>query len=439
MKITITTKECKSKEKDAPKKANRCFRLRDKDVDLKVRSDIEVMLAYWDNDTLSYRRTKKVPSDEQKNVKVLVQSILTNLAEQYNPATADVTWMKTIIDGCLNPTSKASKALTTIVSRMEQYITEHPMSPKSALVYKPTIKKLQRYEAYKREIEGEEGFTLYCETIRPEDYLDFREYVINEYIHYKDYPEFYEQFNLGMHPPKQMSSTQIIGIMHHLRIVGHWCIKMGFTANRSCDAFTIPAAVQGTPFYLTIEERDNVYNADLSNKPELEVYRDLYIFQSMVGCRVGDLFSFTKDNIVGDILQYLPHKTMRKRSQTVSVPLGTKAMEILKRYEGKQKKLLPTKQVYQYNEGIRAVLRECGINRMVTVIDNMTREPAQKPICDIATSHTARKTFIVNLYKKVKDPNLVASLSGHTDGSRAFARYREIDNEMKRGLVKLID
>ena len=79
------------------------------------------------------------------------------------------------------------------------------------------------------------------------------------------------------------------------------------------------------------------------------------------------------------------------------------------------------------------------IDRMVTVIDNKTREPIQKPICDIATSHTARKTFIGNLYKKVKDPNLVASLSGHTDGSRAFARYREIDNEMKRELVKLID
>lgn len=104
--------------------------------------------------------------------------------------------------------------------------------------------------------------------IRPEDYLDFREYVINEFIHYKDYPEFYEQFNLGMHPPKQMSSTQIIGIMHHLRIVGHWCIKMGFTTNRSCDAFTIPAAVQGTPFYLTIEKRDKVYNASLHNKSQ---------------------------------------------------------------------------------------------------------------------------------------------------------------------------
>lgn len=306
---------------------------------------------------------------------------------------------------------------------MEQYIAEHPMSPKSALVYKPTIKKLQRYEAYKREMEGKKGFTLYCETIRPEEYLDFREYVINEYVHYNDYPEFYEQFSLDMHPPKQMSSTQIIGIMHHLRIVGHWCIKMGFTTNRSCDAFTIPAALQGTPFYLTIEERDKVYNANLHNKPELEVYRGLFIFQSMVGCRVGDLFSFTKDNIVGDILQYLPHKTMRKRSQTVSVPLTTKAMEILKSYDGKQEKLLPTKQVYQYNEGIRAVLRECGINRMVTILDTVTGKEVQKPICDVATSHMARRNFIGNLYKKVKDPELVSSMTGHVNGSRAFATF----------------
>ena len=439
MKITITTKAIKSKDADVPNKGYLCFRLRDKDIDLKVRSDIEVLTDYWDNDTLSYRRTKKVPTDEQRRTKALVQSILSTLYEQYDSATADVAWMKSVIDDCMKPKIEQKETLSTVVSRMEQYIAEHPMSPKSAAVYKPTIKKLQRYEAYKREIEGKENFTLYCETIRPEDYLDFREYVINEYVHYSDYPEFYEQFNLGMHPPKQLSSTQIIAIMHHLRIVGHWCIKMGFTTNRSCDAFTIPATVHGTPFYLTIEERDKVFNADLSSKPELEVYRDLFIFQSMVGCRVGDLFSFTQDNIVGDMLQYLPHKTMHKRSQTVSVPLGSKAKEILKRYKGKQDKLLPTKQVYQYNEGIRAVLRKCGINRMVTILDTVTGQEEQKPICEVATSHMARRNFIGNLYKKVKDPELVSSMTGHVNGSRAFARYREIDEETKVNLVNLIN
>ncbi len=44
-----------------------------------------------------------------------------------------------------------------------------------------------------------------------------------------------------------------------------------------------------------------------------------------------------------------------------------------------------------------------------------------------------------NLYKKVKDPNLVGALSGHKDGSRAFARYREIDDDLKKELISILD
>ncbi len=36
-------------------------------------------------------------------------------------------------------------------------------------------------------------------------------------------------------------------------------------------------------------------------------------------------------------------------------------------------------------------------------------------------------------------PNLVGSLSGHVEGSKAFARYREIDEDMKKELVNLLD
>ena len=32
----------------------------------------------------------------------------------------------------------------------------------------------------------------------------------------------------------------------------------------------------------------------------------------------------------------------------------------------------------------------------------------------------ARRTFIGNIYRKVKDPNLVSALSGHKEGSKAF-------------------
>ncbi|MCQ2153575.1 MAG: hypothetical protein MJY44_03240, partial [Bacteroidales bacterium] len=39
--------------------------------------------------------------------------------------------------------------------------------------------------------------------------------------------------------------------------------------------------------------------------------------------------------------------------------------------------------------------------------------------------YVAGKTFCGNLYRSVKDPDLVGSLSGHAHGSAAFTRYRD--------------
>ena len=75
---------------------------------------------------------------------------------------------------------------------------------------------------------------------------------------------------------------------------------------------------------------------------------------------------------------------------------------------------------------------------MVPVLDTITRKTEMKPICDVASSHMARRTFVGNLYKQVKDPNLVGKLSGHAEGSRAFARYRDIDDEMISDMTKLL-
>jgi len=76
---------------------------------------------------------------------------------------------------------------------------------------------------------------------------------------------------------------------------------------------------------------------------------------------------------------------------------------------------------------------------MVTIIDQKTRLEVQKPIWEVASSHMARRTFIGNIYKKVKDPNLVGALSGHKEGSKAFARYRTIDDDMKRELIGMLE
>jgi len=62
-----------------------------------------------------------------------------------------------------------------------------------------------------------------------------------------------------------------------------------------------------------------------------------------------------------------------------------------------------------------------------------------RPLHETASSHLVRRCFIGNLYKQVKDPNLVGFLSGHKEGSKAFSRYREIDEQMKKDLVGMLE
>ena len=244
----------------------------------------------------------------------------------------------------------------------------------------------------------------------------------------------------------------------------HWCKKMRYTDSELYQQYGCKSPVYGDPFYLTIEERNTLYDADLSEYPHLAVVRNIFVFHCFIGCRVGDLYRLTHDNIKEGFLEYMPQKTKKCQAKTVRVPLHEKAKAILARYpkstadeaqnsgnvpkrKGRQPKvpkdrsnrLLPFLPIARYNAGIKELLKHCGIDRMVTLLDTHGLKTVQKPLYEVATSHTARKTFVGNLYKQVPDPNLIASMSGHTDGSRAFARYRSIDDTMKRQLVDMIN
>ena len=62
------------------------------------------------------------------------------------------------------------------------------------------------------------------------------------------------------------------------------------------------------------------------------------------------------------------------------------------------------------NKKIKEILKYVGIDRKVIFLDPKTREDVARPLYEVASTHTARKTFIGNLYRQVKDPNLIASM-----------------------------
>ena len=454
MKITTYLTDCKRKVAEQSPLLNNlgsegnaylCFRLRDKNLDLKVRTDILVMSEFWDNDIPGYGKTRKLSSAEKKKVNTLATDIITKLSDEYDAETADAVWVREVVNCCMFPNVEQKRSTPTFIDRFEQYLNEHKMAENSYNIYKPTLKKLKRYEAYKREIDGIKDFHLYVETITSDDYHDFEEYIQSEHELFKEYGDFYSQFGLkGVSIPKPMAIVSITFMIRHLRTIHHWCIKQGYTTNKSCDQISNPDPTLGTPIYITLEERDKIYNADLSKHcMSIQMARDFFMFQSLIGCRVGDLRKLTYDNIHDGVLTYIPHKTMGRQGNSVDVPLNSKAKEILAWNYSDGHLLFPhhavTTNTAALNKEIKRLFTICGITRMVTVRNPVTGADEQKPINEIASSHMARRTFIGNLYKKVKDPELICSMTGHTKGSRSFSRYREIDEDIKIELVNLIN
>lgn len=195
-----------------------------------------------------------------------------------------------------------------------------------------------------------------------------------------------------------------------------------------------------TPFYLTLEERDKIAALDLSHDKFLENVRDAFILQCYIGCRFSDLVRLTEDNITdGSYIEYIPQKTRGRNCRVVRVPLHPNAQKIIQAHTKLGVfRALKTKCGVTYNCKIKQICKLAGIDRKVIIINPSTRMEEIRPLYEVVSSHTARKTFIGNLYKKVRDPNIIASMSGHVEGSTAFARYRVIDDDIKNDVINLL-
>ena len=76
---------------------------------------------------------------------------------------------------------------------------------------------------------------------------------------------------------------------------------------------------------------------------------------------------------------------------------------------------------------------------MVAILDPLTGEEVIRNMNEIISSHAARRFFIGTIYNEVQDPNLIGELSGHSYDSRAFSRYRNVNSDLKKKLVSILD
>lgn len=450
----------KVKLKDGTQNGVVYFRVRSAEKDFRLASSLTINPDYWDSESSGYKQDTPpsvVSPIVRSEFNQTIQNILLTMQQEYDE-TADQAWLSQILsrltlyvqpsddaaDMKSAPSSKDDKREKnepTMLDYFALYLEKAEFHDWHRQAQTSVMHKLQRYEKWLGFINGQDDFTLYLSDMDKEQIEDYKGYIDHEYQYYKTNPKFYKQFKLSKSIDiRPLSKNAAICHIKRLNMFLNWCVKMGYLTDLSFRNITCDQQLYGTPFYLTMEERDKIYDYDFSEFPRLEIHRDKFIFQCLVGCRSNDLVSFTWQNITGDYLEYIPHKNLLAgRTSVVRVPLCDKAKAILLRIDPDEEYLFNKFCNELYRADIKRIMKMVGIDRTVLYYNQQRRKAEPRPLYEVAASHLARRTFIGNLYKQVQDPALIASLTGHTETSTSFQRYREIDDDIKRNVLALID
>jgi len=409
-------------------------------------SEIEMNPEHWDTKKEQYKAKILIGGLERAEFNRSINNLKDVLLDAYNIAQNkdqlnsklfEIEVDKQLYPEKYKPVEKESEKKKTFFDLFDEFLSKHKISDVRKNNYKVVKRALQRFEQYKKLKNA--NFKMSLNNLTSDLLLEIEGFMKNEYKHFEDFPDIYLTFP-ECRPPKQRGRNTISGIFTKIRTFVLWSIKNGKTNNDPFDKFKIDECIYGTPYYLTIDERNAIYNCDLKARPELAIQRDIFIFQCWIGCRMGDLYSLKKSSVINDVVEYIQQKTQDESPRTLRVPLSKQAQEIISLYSNLEgEKLFPLISRTNYNLAIKEVFTEAKITRVVTVINPTNGKEEKKPLNEISASHLARRTFVGNLFKQVKDQRMVSNLSGHSANSKAFGRYAEVDDEMKIDMIKLLE
>lgn len=414
-----------------------------------LKTKIMVNPAIWDSSLGAIKKRAVCPEEEREAVDSEVEKLRTYIRTAYvadkESGRVKKGWLEKALEdyysGKERGPKKRVKKGETLESLFDKFLEGRDPKLSRTKHYRVLMRILQRYSEYVRLSQPRQSkYVFDVKSITTEDLNAIYDYAVNEYQIVEDYPGILEAYP-ETRQINQRGGNTITGIFKNLRAFFNWCQKEGHITKNPFIGFEKgDGELYGTPIYLTAEEVNQIFAMDFSDTPSLEVQRDIFVFQCSVGCRVGDMMRLTKRDVINDAIEYIPQKTIKENAKTVTVPLNKKAKAIIAKYKdcpGEQ--LLPFVASQNYNYAIKEILKKAGVIRLVTTLNQLTRKEEKRPIYEVASSHMARRTFIGNLYKQVQDQHMISSVTGHSDNSRAFVRYRTIDMEMKQNLVNLLD
>lgn len=238
---------------------------------------------------------------------------------------------------------------------------------------------------------------------------------------------------------KNLSNNSVVTNMKRVRTFFTWLKTNKHINNSPFEEINFSESIgtetYGEPICMTREELTQLY----LYKPKTEhkmLVKDMFCLQAALGCRVGDYIRLKYSNIQNSQLIYYPSKTSEYVGKVV-VPISKRAKEIIDKYRGHYKGdlIMPFMNSIEYNETLKEVFEDAELNRVVIQYDREKKKEVFSPLHKLASSHLARRTFVDILCQAGEPIHVVASMSGHSENSKAFDRYRRRPEQLQKVAV----
>jgi integrase len=177
------------------------------------------------------------------------------------------------------------------------------------------------------------------------------------------------------------------------------------------------------PIYLNESELESFEDFYSAENNSLMKSKDIFVFQSYIGQRIGDVLSLKKQDIRlienGPAKEWVLYQHKGNKKHPLYIPILDKAEEILNRYchnLSDEDLVFSNQSLVTLNKNIKVIAKAVNIDTIITKVNYCGRNRIQttRPKYNLIGTHTARKTFISLSLERGIRPEQLKAITGHS-------------------------
>lgn len=237
--------------------------------------------------------------------------------------------------------------------------------------------------------------------------------------------DFYHDFLQYLTEELDLATNTIGKDIKTLKTVLNDATERGFNSNLTfrSKSFVTPTE-ESDSIYLNNEELLEMRDLNLTENPDLDNVRYLFLIGCYTGLRYSDFSLLTLDHIKGDNIEI----KQKKGNGKITIPLRKELLKLIEDHNGNLPKTLSNPEINSVLKDLGKLMKSLHTKVQISITKGGLKVEQTFHKWELLTSHTARRSFATNLFLDGVLPLTIMAITGHKT-EKSFMKYIKLDGK----------